>query len=72
MIYQSLCSSENTLMDLYTKNQSTETNYLLKEEVYSLNNFFHVEDGKTMLLVPRKLHKAVPHTGGAAILKGKK
>jgi hypothetical protein len=32
----------------------------------------HVEDGKTMLLVPEILHKAVPHTGGAAILKGKK
>ncbi|HEY6695674.1 MAG TPA: HNH endonuclease [Solirubrobacteraceae bacterium] len=28
----------------------------------------HVEDGKTMELVPTKLHKAVPHTGGRAAL----
>lgn len=29
----------------------------------------HVEDGKTLILVPTDLHQAVPHTGGAAILK---
>jgi HNH/ENDO VII superfamily nuclease len=28
----------------------------------------HVEDGKTMELVPTKLHKAVPHTGGRAAM----
>jgi hypothetical protein len=32
----------------------------------------HVEDGKTMLLIPEDLHRLVHHTGGAAILKGKK
>ena len=29
----------------------------------------HVEDGKTMELLPSKLHKAVPHTGGTAKIK---
>jgi hypothetical protein len=32
----------------------------------------HVEDGKTMILVPKAIHQAVPHTGSAAILRGKK
>lgn len=31
----------------------------------------HVEDGKTMQLVPNDLHKSVGHTGGAASLKNK-
>jgi len=31
----------------------------------------HVEDGKTMQLVPEDLHYQVKHTGGAALLKGK-
>jgi|GEM_PF-2149063 hypothetical protein len=30
----------------------------------------HVEDGKTMELVPSDIHDAVRHTGGAAIIKG--
>jgi RHS repeat-associated protein len=30
----------------------------------------HVEDAKTMQLVPQDLHYAVRHTGGAAVLKG--
>jgi len=29
----------------------------------------HVEDGTTMLLVPREIHSAVPHTGGAAVIR---
>ena len=29
----------------------------------------HVEDGKTMQLIPEDLHNAVKHTGGAAIIK---
>lgn len=29
----------------------------------------HVEDGKTMLLVPQNVHQATRHTGGAAIIK---
>jgi len=29
----------------------------------------HVEDGKTMQLVPEKLHRKIPHTGGAALLR---
>lgn len=29
----------------------------------------HVEDGKTLQLVPEDIHKAVRHTGGAAVLK---
>ena len=32
----------------------------------------HVEDGKTMLLIPEALHEAVRHTGWVAISKGKK
>jgi hypothetical protein len=30
----------------------------------------HVEDGRTMMLVPDKLHDAVRHTGGAAVYRG--
>jgi hypothetical protein len=30
----------------------------------------HLEDGKTMELVPTDLHKAVPHTGGRAAMPG--
>ena len=29
----------------------------------------HVEDGKTMELVPRDLHKSVGHTGGSAVIR---
>jgi len=29
----------------------------------------HVEDGRTLLLVPSDLHKAVRHTGGAALIR---
>lgn len=29
----------------------------------------HVEDGRTMQLVPRDLHTAVKHTGGVAVIK---
>lgn len=29
----------------------------------------HVEDGVTMILIPTELHKAVSHTGGAALIK---
>ena len=29
----------------------------------------HVEDGKTMQLVPKDLHAAVRHTGGAAVIR---
>lgn len=31
----------------------------------------HVQDGKTMQLVPRDVHQTFPHTGGASILKGR-
>lgn len=31
----------------------------------------HVENAKTMELIPKDLHDAVAHTGGAAILKKK-
>lgn len=29
----------------------------------------HVEDGRTMQLVPRDIHNRVPHTGGAAVIR---
>ena len=29
----------------------------------------HVEDGRTMQLIPRSVHRAVAHTGGASIIK---
>ncbi|MED0681367.1 HNH endonuclease, partial [Aneurinibacillus thermoaerophilus] len=29
----------------------------------------HVEDGRTMMLVPTDLHQAVRHTGGAALIR---
>jgi hypothetical protein len=29
----------------------------------------HVEDGRTMQLVPKELHSAVRHTGGSAIIR---
>ena len=29
----------------------------------------HVEDGKTMMLVPSDIHSAVRHTGGASLIK---
>ncbi|MFR3730496.1 HNH endonuclease [Lacrimispora sp.] len=29
----------------------------------------HVEDGKTMMLVPTDLHSAVRHTGGASLIR---
>lgn len=32
----------------------------------------HHHDGKSMYLVPREIHEAVKHTGGVAIIKGKK
>jgi hypothetical protein len=31
----------------------------------------HVEDGLTMMLVPKGIHSKVGHTGGAAILRNK-
>ena len=31
----------------------------------------HVEDGRTMMLVPTDLHRKVAHTGGAAIIRRK-
>jgi len=33
-------------------------------------SWHHVEDGVTMMLVPEKLHGNIPHTGGAATVKG--
>jgi len=32
----------------------------------------HVEDGKTMEVIPTDLHSYIKHTGGAANLRGKK
>jgi RHS repeat-associated protein len=29
----------------------------------------HVEDGRTMLLIPSDIHRATPHTGGAAVIR---
>ena len=29
----------------------------------------HIEDGKTMILIPKDIHNAVRHTGGSAIIK---
>jgi filamentous hemagglutinin len=29
----------------------------------------HVEDGETLILIPKDLHNAVRHTGGAAVIK---
>lgn len=29
----------------------------------------HVEDGKTMQLIPKEIHKAVRHTGGAPVIR---
>jgi hypothetical protein len=31
----------------------------------------HVEDGRTMILIPSDIHNAVRHTGGAAVLRGR-
>ncbi|RZI45770.1 LysM peptidoglycan-binding domain-containing protein [Rickettsiales endosymbiont of Peranema trichophorum] len=33
------------------------------------HTWHHHQDGLTMLMVPRDLHSAIPHTGGAAILR---
>jgi YD repeat-containing protein len=30
----------------------------------------HVEDGRTLVLIPQDIHSAVRHTGGAAVLRG--
>jgi len=49
MIYQTLCSTENTLMELYKKNQSVDTKFLLKEEIYSLRDFFIIKQDVTLL-----------------------
>ncbi|MGL5720712.1 MAG: HNH endonuclease [Alphaproteobacteria bacterium] len=35
------------------------------------HTWHHHHDGQTMVLIPEKLHKAVNHTGGVAIVKGK-
>ena len=32
----------------------------------------HVEDGRTMQLIPREIHDAAPHTGGSAIIRAKR
>lgn len=49
-----------------------------KQCVYKLNEnklsykgytWHHVEDGRTMQLIPQRLHNAVRHTGGCAIIK---
>jgi len=29
----------------------------------------HVEDGTTMILIPRDLHAAIRHTGGSAVIR---
>ena len=29
----------------------------------------HVENGRTMQLIPREIHNAVRHTGGAAVIR---
>jgi filamentous hemagglutinin len=34
-------------------------------------NWHHVEDGKTMKLLPEDMHKEFAHNGGAALLKGR-
>jgi filamentous hemagglutinin len=31
----------------------------------------HVEDGETLILIPRDIHNAVRHTGGSAIIREK-
>jgi len=31
----------------------------------------HVEDGKTMLLIPKDIHKAAAHTGGIAVIRAR-
>ncbi|WP_281274509.1 HNH endonuclease [Aquisalibacillus elongatus] len=33
------------------------------------HTWHHVEDGKTLMLVPTDLHQAVRHTGGAALIR---
>ena len=43
--------------------------YKTRPEEYT---WHHVEDGETMVLVPKDLHKAIRHTGGAAIIRAKK
>ncbi len=30
----------------------------------------YVQDGKTMQLVPKDIHAAFPHTGGASVIRG--
>jgi RHS repeat-associated protein len=32
----------------------------------------HVEDGRTMQLIPRDIHNAARHTGGAAVIRGRR
>ena len=46
---------------------ATAANPLFKPS--NLYTWHHVEDGMHMMLVPKDLHDAVRHTGGAALLK---
>ncbi|WP_341755623.1 HNH endonuclease [Candidatus Tisiphia endosymbiont of Ptychoptera albimana] len=32
----------------------------------------HIEDGRTMIAIPTDLHKAIKHTGGAAVKRAEK
>ena len=43
--------------------------YLFKASAPTGYTWHHVEDGKTMLLVPSDLHGAVRHTGGASLIR---
>lgn len=45
--------------------------YKLNENKLSYRGYtwHHVEDGRTMQLIPQRLHNAVRHTGGCAVIK---
>jgi hypothetical protein len=54
-------------------NYTTDIDMANKESGFSRTpdgyTWHHVEDGKTMQLVPLELHRQVPHTGGVAVIR---
>lgn len=64
------CTVRNLSKDTYL---DTRTVNLWSVYVYSSTpagyTWHHVEDGRTMLLVPSDLHSAVRHTGGASLIR---
>jgi hypothetical protein len=51
--------TDEALANAAVKLKSTPTGYV----------WHHVEDGTTMQLIPKSIHNAARHTGGAAVIK---